>query len=574
MIAALLPALVVAALPEIDQLKCDVLIAGGSTAALAAALTAAEADPNLEVCLAEPTDWPGGQMTAAGVSAIDYGAFNRLPENQPRSFRELIAALEFPWRQAGAANPGCWVSLTCYPPQSMVQWVERRMAAIPNLKLFKRTVVRASERGSDGYVRGVLLVQRTPKSGYLEWSNALSDEIVDWYDPEPSSRFTKRRLNVTAQVVIDATELGDVLLTAGLEVGQGVELPDEVSPPGGSDQCGQAATLTFFTELLSTPTVDPAPQGSRAGGAAFSNHGCCCPTISAAPYQSKRNATNLGAGTCDSAGIWSYRRAFTTALKQPSYQTIVTGDVTQQNWGNPSGNDLDNAYLLLPLELARADVTADQWAGGFNLTALKMLEDRAYGWFRGYAAAVPNGLGSRMVLNRTFTATSHGLSKFPYLRDTRRSVGLDGYRLTHTDQYPAAKGSRAAARPTDAVALGNYDADIHWLNDPAKPDCGSPAYMRRDGSKTVPYYVPFRALTHRDAPNLLVAGKTIAATFYANAAARLHPEEWATGVAAGAASVQMARGQLSTAALLATGIPALQSLLNGTTVGAPLEWTL
>lgn len=37
--------------------RCDIVIAGGSTASLAAAITAAEAAPELQVCLTEPTDW-------------------------------------------------------------------------------------------------------------------------------------------------------------------------------------------------------------------------------------------------------------------------------------------------------------------------------------------------------------------------------------------------------------------------------------------------------------------------------------------------------------------------------------
>jgi hypothetical protein len=40
---------------------------------------------------------------------------------------------------------------------------------------------------------------------------------------------------------------------AGLEVGQGVELPTETSAPDHTDdQCGQAATLTFYMQLLGT----------------------------------------------------------------------------------------------------------------------------------------------------------------------------------------------------------------------------------------------------------------------------------------------------------------------------------
>lgn len=76
------------------------MVAGGSTAALAAAITAATAAPDKMVLLTDPTDWLGGQLTASGVSAIDFGALNRLPANQDRRFRELMRTLGAP------ANPG------------------------------------------------------------------------------------------------------------------------------------------------------------------------------------------------------------------------------------------------------------------------------------------------------------------------------------------------------------------------------------------------------------------------------------------------------------------------------------
>ena len=42
------------------DMSCDVLVVGGSTAALAAALSAADDAPSSTVCLTEPTDWLGG----------------------------------------------------------------------------------------------------------------------------------------------------------------------------------------------------------------------------------------------------------------------------------------------------------------------------------------------------------------------------------------------------------------------------------------------------------------------------------------------------------------------------------
>src|SRR5262245_6853054 len=49
--------------------RCEVLIAGGGTGGVAAALAAAR--KGRSVVLLEETDWIGGQMTAQGVSALD-----------------------------------------------------------------------------------------------------------------------------------------------------------------------------------------------------------------------------------------------------------------------------------------------------------------------------------------------------------------------------------------------------------------------------------------------------------------------------------------------------------------------
>jgi len=81
----------------------------------------------------------------------------------------------------------------------------------------------------------------------------------------------------------------------------------------------------------------------------------------------------------------------------------------------------------------------------------------------------------------------------------------------------------------------------------------------------------FRALTNEAAPNLLVAGKTMAVTFWGNAAMRLHPEEWVTGTAAGVAAVQMAANAWTSTDAY-NNIAAIQAQIQA--VGSPLEWTL
>src|SRR5947209_5330738 len=49
--------------------SCDVLVVGGGTGGVAAALAAARR--GCSVCLVEETDWLGGQLTSQGVAALD-----------------------------------------------------------------------------------------------------------------------------------------------------------------------------------------------------------------------------------------------------------------------------------------------------------------------------------------------------------------------------------------------------------------------------------------------------------------------------------------------------------------------
>ena len=130
-----------------------------------------------------------------------------------------------------------------------------------------------------------------------------------------------------------------------------------------------------------------------------------------------------------------------------------------------------------------------------------------------------------VLLDRTAAGTQHGLAKMPYLRDTRRSVGLDGFRLQYTyaalranydrrvpeaalltkyavcSRYEslanvANRSSRYGVRFPDTVAIGEYGHDTHGL-----AICTIPAYVL-DAPSSKPYYIPFRALTNGGAENV------------------------------------------------------------------------
>ena len=119
---------------------------------------------------------------------------------------------------------------------------------------------------------------------------------------------------------------------------------------------------------------------------------------------------------------------------------------------------------------AKESVQRDEWIGGVNTTALGMLEQRAWGWFHEYSKLAGPDMEPRLVMNRNASGTQTGLAKAPYLRDTRRSIGLGGFRMIHAAQV-AAPGRRQYGLPyNDTVALANYTSDSHMM-------CAAPSYM-------------------------------------------------------------------------------------------------
>jgi hypothetical protein len=422
------------------------------------------------------------------------------------------------------------------------------------------------------------------------------------YSPSPSKRFAKEARTVQALVVVEATELGDVLATASLPHTQGVEIPTENSLVT-DDGISQSVVFPFFMELLAGPT--PPAHAVVPDGNSWTSSGakpywgtppggsCCCGGGNALPNDANTcqghplNGTCLWASQCSWGGVWRFRRS--TAGAGPSVEAGVNvGDVSLQNWGH--GNDMEAASLYLPTAAANATVANGSWAGGVNVTALRMTEDRAFGWYHALLEGSPLPAhpfvppAHRFRLNSEYSGTGNGLVKFPYIRDTRRAVGLDGFRLNHTMQMAAAAAltdPKFGPHFHDAVGLGSYNFDIKPGSGYGSSNGGArrlPGYMWNFTSNTglsghaAPFYFPFRALTVAGAPNVLAAGKTIAMTYAANTAAREHADEWSSGVAAGAAAVVMA-GRNWTSATMLANVAVLQATLSSPAVQQPLAWS-
>ncbi|WP_425398653.1 FAD-dependent oxidoreductase [Aeoliella sp.] len=537
-----------------DGSAYDVVICGGSAAALAAAFTAA--DEGAKVALLEPTDWIGGQFTASAVPAVDE-AWHRIadpktgevlldvakiardPRNMTPFLRDTLAEI---------GNPGRgWVSRYCFEPKRILDlaFLPRERNLRDRLTVYRDTVVKSVEVDlSSRRIVSVTAIQRTAKptieaGGY---DRPLSQDLPDWYSATPSDRYDKRVLTFGSNtkgstVFIDATEWGELLALSGASYLVGAEVED--GDLHGNDRCGQAITYGFVMRYHEKP-VDDHPQ---------------YPTVPDLGFGSYRDRTDAW------SQVWTYRRLKADA-DEPN-----PGDLSLQNWGydprtNESGNDYPNGYLFLSREETAKQL--DDWQGGVDLKTLAAAERQALAWHDWFRQAAPEGIHPDcFTIDGKVLGTTHGLSKVPYVRDTRRSIGLDGFVLEFRHLSGPAE-QKTGTRFDDRVALGAYAADIHPL-----ADCKYPAATRAD-SHTLPYYLPYRALTNRDFDNLLVAGKTMAQTFLTNSATRLHPSEWSSGCAAGTAAAYLARTGKTTLDGL-EGIDEIQAIVGEHT---PTEWTI
>ncbi|SIO25775.1 FAD dependent oxidoreductase [Singulisphaera sp. GP187] len=540
----------------------DVVIAGGSTAAFAAAVAAAEA--GARTCLIEPTDWVGGQLTSSGVPAIDeawhkitdkatgavlldVATIARSRENMTPNFRAMLDA---------TGNPGRgWVSNYCFEPKSFLEHhlhpLEAALRKKGTLTVYRDAVVKRVETDAEkGLVTAVEVVQRTPKPGVASggYDRHLSEDLADWYSPEPSARFDKRVIRFASDqdkgkdrsvVFVDATEWGELLVLSGAPYLQGVEATD--GGREGDDRCGQS-TVFDLVERLNPAPVDEPPGPADVDGFGFDDQ----------------------TGRPDAwAQVWTYRRIKSAKGGGPP----AVGDLCLQNWGysarrKQGGNDYPFGYLFR--SRAETDAERADWRGGVDLAVIAAAERRALGWHAWFKNHPPEGIAPGQVsLEREALGTGHGLAKVPYVRDTRRSVGLDGFLLKGSDLSgpPQRKTGR---RFYDHIALGAYASDVHPI-----ASCAMPAYVV-GAHETLPFLIPFRALTNERFSNLLVAGKTMAQSFLANAATRLHPIEWSSGTAAGVAAADMAfNGRTSRQEL--DRIEALQELVSRKT---PIVWTI
>ncbi len=566
-----------------QQVNCEIMVVGGGTAGVAAAYEALKAGHT--VCLSEITDWLGGQVSSQGTSALDERATQRSQLFFPRGyteFRQRILA-----RNDGK-NPGaCWVSLVCFMPKEgheilQKMLVEAEKEGKGKLYFFPNTVAKSvAIVGSQ--IQSIRAIQHRPAPNAPSLNTyPLSQTITDSYTEQDSSLFQKKIIQFVPPAsgkwyVIEATETGELVALTDVPYRLGLDARSYRNPSSSSETdnayCPQGYTYTFAMEATATPQPATPPDFYPQYAQSYS-------------FNDKRYAEAPEL-------VFTYRRIKSVTPNAGS-RTVNPGDISMQNWnwGNDyaPGTSADN-YLLTRDQLrAAGQLDPASWMGGFRVSGLRGGEEQAIGFFHWFHSGTtdakqpikkpfPNlryltGLDSPM-------GTVHGLSKYPYIRESRRIIGRPAYgypdgfiadevtvsRQDFSGQYYQNLAPRtfrnlatsiAGLRTIDvirdqldpkdvktlgrshiypdSVGIGHYPIDFHPCmveSPPEKPGNQERPGERQGAHETFPFQIPLRSMIPQKLDNLIVTGKSLAMSHIAAAAYRVHAIEWSAGAAAG-----------------------------------------
>jgi len=474
--------------PTENIIECDIAIIGAGMGGVAAALAASRSGKN--VVLTEETDWLGGQMSNQGVSALDehqyietFGGTSTYYEMRQRIRKYYQQRFNVPKQMKDGLplNPGNgWVSRLCFEPSVGVQVLEEMLKPFVD--------------------DGTLQIFRQYRPIHVE---RRSEKIVSVHLKSEA----KSKLIVKAEYFLDATELGDLLSLAEMDYTTGAESKSETGEPHAPSQPNpddmQSFTYCFAVDFKpgENHTFPKPPHYKK-----FRESQPYTLNVSS-DGKHYRNFKMFTAGYQGTLPFWTYRRIFDGKLLKG---TGRGDDIALINW---LGNDYYGGNIIDKSREKQEELKTE--AKNLSLGFLYWLQTecpRDDGKGKGYP---------EIRLRPDVMGTSDGLSKYPYIRESRRIVS---YRQIVEQDIAAEYQSKArAAIFEDSVGIGWYHIDLH-----PSPVRQSSLYL-----PTKPFQIPLGALIPQYVTNLIAANKNIGTTHITNGAYRLHPVEWNIGESAG-----------------------------------------
>jgi hypothetical protein len=522
-------------------MKTDILIVGGGLGGVAGALAALRLGKR--VILTEETDWLGGQMTAQAVPPDEHPWIEQLGCTD--TYRQLRDGIRGYYRRCYPLKPEVSANPTFNPGQGSVSFLCHE----PRVSL---AVIESMLQPYRSGRQLQIFLRCRPVAAHT-----LGDRVLG---VSFTSLETGEAFDVEAEIILDATELGDLLPLAEVEHITGAEaqsetgelhaLPDVPDPldqqpiswcyaidylPGEEFTIQKPADYDFWRSYQAP--FWPAPHLSWTYSEPIDLNSVTRP-IFAGPSDTEKLAE---------MDLWHYRRIF---YRQHYPAGRYPSDITLVNWPQ-----ID--YWLGPV-VGVSDEEARRHYAGSRQVSLSMLY-----WMQTEAPRPEGGYGyPGLRLRGDVTGTTDGLAKAAYIRESRRIRA----EFTVCEQHvgmQARGGLQGAEIFPDSVGIGSYRIDLH-------PSTGGRNYI---DIPSWPYQIPLGALLPQRIENLLPACKNLGVTHITNGCYRLHPAEWNIGESAGALAAFCLERRLAprqvrhTPALLAD----FQRLLSDQ-LGIPLAW--
>lgn len=426
-----------------QQLKTDVLIVGAGASGTAAAIQCARM--GVPVILVSENEWLGGMITAAGVSAFDGN--HNMPSGIWAEFREqLYKVYGGPSKVANG-----WVSNTLFEPHVGDSIFKAMVKPLKSLTiLYNHSFEKAITKGNT--VTGA------------------------WFSNEKNNL----RKSITAKIVIDATELGDVMASAKIPFDVGMEASsvtgENVNVPESNDiiqDMTYVAVLKDYGKSTDRTIAKPANYDPME----FDG---CCNEFCSKPEKLTSNVT---------------------AQKMLDYGKLPNNKY-MINWPG-KGNDI---YLNI------INLTPEQRNEELKKAKAKTLRFL-------YFLQTQFGFKHLDLADDEFP-TEDKLALIPYHRESRRLQGIVRFKIQHI----ATPFNYNLYRT--GIAVGDYPIDHHHRENEKAP--------QHLGFYPVPSYnLPLGVLIPKQHNGIIIAEKSTSISNVVNGTTRLQPIVMLTGQAAG-----------------------------------------
>ena len=428
----------------------DVLVIGAGASGTAAGIQSARL--GVRTMLVEETPWIGGMLTSAGVSCID-GNYN-LRSGIFGEFADSLAARYGGW---DALKTG-WVSNINFEPHVGQEILTNMAAACGDLLEVKRETSMVEVVKQDDGLWNVV------------FRNADGKKFV-----------------VTADVLIDGTELGDVAKACGVEYRIGMEASADTGESIAPEQANDVIQDLTFVAMLKDYGPDADMTIQKPEG------------YDPEPYYNC--AINPKNTQMETGQAWWTPEMMITYGRTPNGKYMI-------NWPIYGNDYYVNTIEMTPEERLEAYAKAKDFTLGFV-----------------YFIQTELGMKHLGLADDEFP-TEDGLALMPYHRESRRIVGeafftVDAAADPYSYEHPYYR---------TGIAVGDYAVDHHHFRHPGWKELPDLEFY------PIPSFnVPMGVLIPKqnDVENLLVAEKSVSVSNLINGATRLQPVVMQLGQAAG-----------------------------------------